>query len=67
MPNNNIFGFESESEGRVFCACDDMRGWELDRAREVSGDGRDGLGLAGMTSGFGLCACTSVNNRAWEQ
>ena len=51
MPNNNIFGFESE--GRVFCTCDDMRGTELDWVLEVSGGGREGFCL-GMTSGFGL-------------
>jgi hypothetical protein len=54
MPNNNNFGLEFESDGSVFCACDDMRGVEVDAVLELSGDGFDGLGLEGITRGFGL-------------
>jgi len=54
MPNNSNFGLESESAGSVFCACDDMRGVGVAAVLELSGDGREGLGLEGMTRGFGL-------------
>jgi hypothetical protein len=66
-PNNNTFGFVSGSGKAAFCACDDARGtleplvllaWEL-----LLGD----VGFAGMTSGFGFIAWTSVNNLACEQ
>ena len=52
MPNNNNFGVESE--GSVFCTCDDISGVELVCGLESSRVGRDGLGLEVMTRGFGL-------------
>lgn len=61
MPNNNSFGFAAES---VFCACDDVKGSELFFNSSQLPFEVWSVGFAGITSGFGLRACTSVNNRA---